>query len=95
MKIAISMRSDTDQHGAPRSVLENAYEKYFQNYGLLIPVPNNVKNVEEYLTSLQIEGIIIAGGNDVNPALYGEKQIWVRPINIFFTKACEYFTPRL
>mgnify|MGYP002725718225 CR=1 FL=1 len=71
MKVAISLRMD-QKHGDDRSILEEAYNKYLQQFGIdLLLVPNTLSNVRDYLDKFNVEGIIISGGNDVNPDEYG------------------------
>lgn len=72
MKIAISMKQDADNYGAERSILEDAYSDYFRRFGvMLFPVSNSTSDVSLYLREAQIEGIILSGGNDVDPLMYG------------------------
>jgi putative glutamine amidotransferase len=71
MKIAISQRVVHDSTG-DRDALEQSYTKYLTKFGItLIPVPNNLENIEKHLLTIKPEGIILSGGNDINPALYG------------------------
>ncbi|MFH1500735.1 MAG: gamma-glutamyl-gamma-aminobutyrate hydrolase family protein [archaeon] len=70
-KIAISQRVVRADKGADKDALEQDYAKYYSKYGLiLIPVPNTLQDVEEYLKELDVSGFILSGGNDVNPTLY-------------------------
>lgn len=52
-------------------VLEEDYTKFFKNFGLLIPI-SNFSDLQKY-KSMKIDGIILSGGNDVNPLLYEDK----------------------
>lgn len=74
MIIAISQRSMKMKIGANRDALEITYPGYYRKFGvILIPIPNSAGSVEEYFGEMSIKGIILSSGNDVNPALYGEK----------------------
>lgn len=71
-KIAISQRVVFSEKGADRDCLEQDYVEYYKKFGfVLIPVPNVVGGVERWLDGLGIDGIILSGGNDVSPNLYG------------------------
>lgn len=72
-KIAISQRVIPVEKGALRDGLEQDYVTYYKKFGmLLIPISNADKDVESTLRALDVEGIILSGGNDINPALYNE-----------------------
>ncbi len=74
MLIAISQRNIGEEKGASRGTLENDYVKYFENFGItLLLIPNVCKNIEKYFDELPVKGIILSGGDDVNPSLYGGK----------------------
>lgn len=54
--------------------LEYTYQEYFKELGVeLIPVLNNLRDLAFYF-DLPIEMIILTGGGDVHPSLYGEKE---------------------
>lgn len=75
MLVAISVRQDRNPYGELVDVLEHAYVKYFESFGLqLVVIPNGCR-IEDYFEQMPIERIIITGGNDVDPKMYGE----VRP----------------
>lgn len=74
MNIAISQRIIVNNNGDQVDSLEQSYTKYFQSFGVtLIPIPNNLKNIPEYFRNLKIERIILSGGGDVDPKLFGGK----------------------
>lgn len=78
-RIAITQRVIPTEVGANRDGLEQDYVEYYQKFGVqLIPIPNVLQDVEEYLSGLSIDGIILSGGNDINPAFYGEQasELW-------------------
>ncbi|MBI2498712.1 gamma-glutamyl-gamma-aminobutyrate hydrolase family protein [Candidatus Woesearchaeota archaeon] len=73
MFILISQRDVPAEKGANRDALEQDYVSYYEKFGItLIPVSNNSKNIEEYF-KLPIHGIILSGGNNVNPKLYNQE----------------------
>jgi L-glutamine-phosphate cytidylyltransferase len=72
MRIAISQRHQKNQRGEDIDILEQSYISYFTKLGFtLIPVPNNLTNVAEFLENINVEGVILSGGNDVSSQLYG------------------------
>lgn len=72
MLIAISQRHDSAHGGC--DALESSYNSYFAKRGAtLIPMPNDRSVVGRYFDSLNIEGIILSGGGDISPTLYGAK----------------------
>jgi len=72
MLIAISQRNDQNKHGDFIDCLENSYVNYLKKFGIeLLVVPNSVSGVEYYFNSFPIEGVILSGGNDIDPELYG------------------------
>ena len=75
MIVAISQRNIQMEKGPNRDALENDYVKYYENFGItLLPIPNVCKDLEKYFDEIPIKGIILSGGNDVNPQLYGKKR---------------------
>ncbi|MFN8390034.1 MAG: type 1 glutamine amidotransferase [Bdellovibrionota bacterium] len=72
-KIAISQRVIVPEKGARRDALEQDYVEYYEQRGAtLLPIPNVARNISERLQLLGVDGVILSGGNDVNPTLYGE-----------------------
>jgi putative glutamine amidotransferase len=71
MIVAISQRHKGDHGGV--DVLESSYVEYFSKLGVtLVPIPNNVDHVSGYFENLHVDGIILSGGGDIQPVLYGE-----------------------
>lgn len=69
----ISQRVIKTKHGKV-DALEYPYQEYFDGYGMnLVPIPNNLKNLDFYF-GLPVKRIILTGGGDVHPNLYGEKE---------------------
>ncbi len=70
--VAISMKQGKNSHDREIDVLEEAYTTWFAKNGItLIPIPNNPEAVKEYFSSLPIKGVIISGGNDIDPHSFG------------------------
>jgi len=40
---------------------------------VLFPIPNNLHDVQSYLDALQVDGVILSGGNDISGNLYGSE----------------------
>lgn len=58
-----------------RNALAYEYIAFFESMGfLLILIPNNTTYIEEYLSELNIDGIVLTGGNNVNPNHYAGKE---------------------
>jgi len=73
MFVLISQRDVLAEKGANRDALEQDYISYYAKFGItLIPVSNSSNNVEEYF-KLPIHGVILSGGNNVNPKLYNQE----------------------
>src|SRR3989338_7763532 len=78
MVYLITQRQEKNKHGDSIDVLEHSYIQYFKKFGMqLMPIPNcidPISDLKEYIHSVttpaQVQGIIITGGNDVNPAMY-------------------------
>lgn len=71
MFIAISQRNDKNKHGRDSDNLENAYIDYLEKFNInLIVIPNNTKDINNYFEKIPIYGVILTGGNDINPKLY-------------------------
>ena len=74
MIVAISMRNEPNKYGSLTDNLENNYVDYFEKFGIkLLFIPNSTKDIEGYFSRFNVKGIILSGGNDVDPKLYGEK----------------------
>lgn len=77
MIMAVSQRQQYNQHNAPVDVLEQAYPLFLDNFGLqIISIPNIPSRVDSYLENFPFSGIILTGGEDIDPRLYGENLAW-------------------
>lgn len=69
--LLITQRNDLNKNGDLVDSLENSYIEYFEKLGAeLVIIPNTSKQIESYF-ELMPEGIILSGGNTINPKLYG------------------------
>lgn len=76
--------NESDRNISDRDILENAYIKYFEDFGIkLIQIPNISQNSELYFEELPIKAIILSGGNDVNPELYNQKPVYAMELSVF------------
>ncbi len=72
MKILITQRHTRNQQGEWLDTLESNYVRYFESFGMtLIPVSNAIANPGGALEETGSDGIVLTGGGDVNPRLYG------------------------
>lgn len=72
MVYLITQRNDKNKYGDYIDNLENTYISYFEKFGFVLKIiPNSTNNLDNYLEN--IDGIILTGGNDLNPEDYGEK----------------------
>lgn len=77
MLIAISQRQQYNKYNAPIDVLEHAYPLFFDSCGIrILPLPNIPSQVEYYFDHFPIKGIILTGGEDIDPKIYGENIEW-------------------
>jgi len=73
MIIAISQRADLNKNNQWIDNLEQNYVKYLEKFGILcLLIPNVSSKIGQYF-NLLIDGVIITGGNDINPLFYGDK----------------------
>lgn len=58
-----------------RNSLAFEYVELFEKLKfIVILIPNNTKYVTEYIEELNVDGIVLTGGNNVNPSLYKGKE---------------------
>ena len=66
MKIGITTRVVVSENET-RDCIDQSWFKYFDKIGqTIIPIPNTLENPVDYIKSLNIKGIILSGGNDIN-----------------------------
>jgi gamma-glutamyl-gamma-aminobutyrate hydrolase PuuD len=67
-KLLISQKVEINRHGELIETLEASLIKYFNSLGaVLFPVSNFTNSVEDYISCIEYEGLILSGGGDVNP----------------------------
>ena len=72
MLVAISQRGERESKYGSVDILERTYAEYFEKFSVnLIPVPNIGRGIKKYFHQLSVEGIVLSGGGDVHPSLYG------------------------
>lgn len=72
MLVAISQRSDKNKHGDLVDNLENNYIAYLEKLGVkLLIIPNSTNNIDFYFEKFPVEGVLLSGGNSINPTSYG------------------------
>ena len=65
--VTLSVRPDNQ----PSDYLNHNYITYLQSFGLIpVMIPNVIENPCDYVEALDVQGIILSGGNDVDPARY-------------------------
>lgn len=70
--LIISQRHGNDRHGSPFDSLENAYVDCFSSFGfMVIPMPANTPDPYTFISALAPCAIVLSGGGDVDPQLYG------------------------
>lgn len=69
--LLVSQRSDIDpQTGEKRDALDSNWHIFLKECGCIgIPIPNNVDSLNEILSSISFDGILLSGGN--TPVSYG------------------------
>jgi putative glutamine amidotransferase len=71
VKIALSMSAS--QREPWRDFIWQTYVPFFQFLGFTpVLVPNVVQDVSGYVTAVGIEGLVLTGGGDIDPARYGQ-----------------------
>lgn len=71
MRLLVSQRVMVGPHGDARDALEHTYVEFLEQLGHQItPVSNATRHVAAYFDSA-IDGVVLTGGNDVDPGRYG------------------------
>jgi N5-(cytidine 5'-diphosphoramidyl)-L-glutamine hydrolase len=72
MNILITQRQMKNRHGDWTDCLEHGYSVYLERFGLnLFPVSNVTGRLDEIVSAVNPSGIVLSGGGDVDPGLYG------------------------
>lgn len=71
MNIAVSLATGT--RPPVRDAIRTEYVAFVQALGLVpVLMPTNIADVGAYWDALQIEGLLLTGGGDIDPARYGQ-----------------------
>ncbi|OFX68078.1 MAG: hypothetical protein A2X12_03195 [Bacteroidetes bacterium GWE2_29_8] len=82
--IIISQRHQKNQYGDYTDSLENTYLDYFRKLGYRIfPISNIETDIEDIVNAINPKKIILSGGDDVNPQLYGREYIEGSHISVY------------
>ena len=64
--------TEADSYVELRSTLAKDWIDFFSLIDAIpILIPNALNNIEEFLTELNLDAVILSGGNNVSPSLYG------------------------
>ncbi len=74
-RVAISQNVLPMEQRATKDSLEQNYASYFEKFGIAVfATPNLLQDTRAFLAELNPEAIILSGGNDVDPHLYGAER---------------------
>ena len=78
-KIIITTRVVHDKkYAVDKDYLDKDYLNYFEKLGYLVflmPNFNNLRGVDKFIDTIKPDAIILSGGNNITPKLYGRKNI--------------------
>jgi putative glutamine amidotransferase len=81
MRVAVSV-SASHTEAMPYDFLKHNYVPYFERFGIVpVLVPNSISDPGAYLDALEIEGLILTGGGDVEPGRYGQANLDSREVS--------------
>lgn len=68
MRIGVSQRVEViHSYGEHRDCLDQQWFRFLESLGYApVPIPNSLSNVEGWVESMGIEGLILTGGNDLS-----------------------------
>ena len=66
-KIGITQRVVYDSFSKEvRDTIDHRWYDFGKNFNIkLFPIPNNLQSISEYLTTLNLDGFILSGGNNI------------------------------
>lgn len=67
MRIAITQRVEVvASHGERRDCLDQQWAAFLESLGFsMLPVPNNLDSPADWLEALEVDGLLLTGGNDL------------------------------
>src|SRR3989338_3915145 len=75
MVILLSQKISVTKHGDQTDALEHSLSHYLERMKIhFIPVSNSLHDLQYYFSTFLIEGIILSGGNDIDPLSYGKER---------------------
>jgi len=90
MNILITQRHVVNLYGDWTDCLEDNYIAYLERFGLnLFPVSNVSERLDEIVSVIKPSGIVLTGGGDVDPSLYGGQACNVFPVVSTERDRCE------
>ncbi len=73
-KFALTLNVGLDRHKQVFDSISHDYVRFFDRLGIVpVLIPNAIQDVGAYLAVFDIEGVILTGGNDISPRLYGQE----------------------
>lgn len=80
MKFALTL--NVGHNKETYDALNHSYVLYFEKFGIVpVLVPNTIENPCSYVNILDIRGIILTGGNNISPKLYGQDSLTCRNVS--------------
>ena len=81
MKFALTLNVGYDKE--PYDALNHSYVSFFERLGIVpVLVPNAIGDPCSYVNSLGVQGIILTGGNDISPRLYGQEPLTCKNVSV-------------
>jgi gamma-glutamyl-gamma-aminobutyrate hydrolase PuuD len=80
MRFALTLKVGHDKE--PYDALNHSYVSFFERLDIApVLVPNAIGDPCSYVNSLGVQGIILTGGNDISPGLYGQDPLTCRNVS--------------
>jgi len=80
MRLALTLNVGYDKESY--DALNHSYVSFFERLGIVpVLVPNAIGDPCSYVNSLDVQGIILTGGNDISARLYGQDPLTCRNVS--------------